>query len=109
MSSMSLIIPAYNECKLLPRLLDTVDVARERFAGGRDAIEVIVADNASTDETASISSAHAAKLPQLISGRLPPLGAAGAIVGGFTACIRRRRNVGLMTESIYRYSPQTRQ
>ena len=51
----SLVIPAYNEATLLPALLDTVDAARDHYQGGRDAIEVIVADNASTDETASIA------------------------------------------------------
>ena len=30
----SLIIPAYNEQALLPRLLDSVDVARSRYRGG---------------------------------------------------------------------------
>ena len=51
----SLVIPAYNEAKLLPRLLDSVEAARERFRHGRDAIEVIVADNRSTDGTAAIA------------------------------------------------------
>jgi len=49
----SLVIPAYNEQDYLPRLLDSVDRARERFEGG--AVEVIVADNASTDATAKIA------------------------------------------------------
>ena len=47
----SLVIPAYNEEAYLPRLLDTVDIARARYRGGADAIEVIVADNNSTDST----------------------------------------------------------
>ena len=47
----SLIIPAYNEEAYLPRLLDTVDSAREKYHCGADAIEVIVADNTSTDAT----------------------------------------------------------
>ncbi len=51
----SLIIPAYNERELLPRLLETVRLARERYHGGPQAIEVIVADNASTDSTAAIA------------------------------------------------------
>jgi glycosyltransferase involved in cell wall biosynthesis len=54
----SLIIPAFNEAALLQRLLDTVDVARSRFSGGSDTIEVIVADNASTDATAQIARTH---------------------------------------------------
>jgi glycosyltransferase involved in cell wall biosynthesis len=51
----SLVIPAYNEESYLPRLLDTVDRAREQYDGGADAIEVIVADNVSTDQTALIA------------------------------------------------------
>ncbi len=53
--AISLVIPAHNEEVLLPRLLDTIDLARERFARGRNAVEVIVADNASTDRTAEIA------------------------------------------------------
>jgi glycosyltransferase involved in cell wall biosynthesis len=54
----SLIIPARNEAAYLPRLLDTVAAARSRYRGGADAVEVIVADNASTDRTAEIARAH---------------------------------------------------
>src|SRR6266496_3524013 len=50
----SLIIPAYNEERLLGRLLDSVDAARATYGGG-DAVELIVADNASTDRTAVIA------------------------------------------------------
>ena len=52
----SLIIPAYNEERYIPRLLDTIDVARERFRLGEDVVEVVVADNMSTDRTAEIAS-----------------------------------------------------
>jgi glycosyltransferase involved in cell wall biosynthesis len=58
MPAISIVIPAYNEAQLLPRLLDTIDAARDRFAGGRDQIEVIVADNGSTDATAAIAHAR---------------------------------------------------
>lgn len=51
----SLVIPAHNEAALLPRLLKTVERARERYNRGRGAVEVIVADNASTDDTAAIA------------------------------------------------------
>ena len=50
----SLIIPPYNEERLLGRVLDSVDAARTAYGRG-DAIEVIVADNASTDRTAVIA------------------------------------------------------
>jgi glycosyltransferase involved in cell wall biosynthesis len=51
----SLVVPAYNEARYLPRLLDSVDTARSRHRGGPSAVEVIVADNASSDDTARIA------------------------------------------------------
>jgi glycosyltransferase involved in cell wall biosynthesis len=57
----SLIIPAYNEEGLLPRLLDSIDVARSTY-GVSDAIEIIVADNLSTDHTAQIASARGCRV-----------------------------------------------
>lgn len=58
----SLVIPAYNEARLLPRLLDSVDLARACYAGGADAIEVIVADNASTDATPRLAAARGCRV-----------------------------------------------
>jgi glycosyltransferase involved in cell wall biosynthesis len=52
---LSLVIPAYNEERYLPRLLDSVDAARRRYARGEAAVEVVVADNASTDRTAELA------------------------------------------------------
>jgi glycosyltransferase involved in cell wall biosynthesis len=54
----SVVIPAYNEERLLPRLLDSIDAAREIYGRGPGAIEVIVADNASTDSTASLAASR---------------------------------------------------
>ncbi len=51
----SLIIPAYNEEAYLPAILDSVDKARTRYAGGPEAIEVVVVDNASSDATADLA------------------------------------------------------
>lgn len=48
-------IPAFNEAKYLPRLLDSVDAARNAYRGGPSQVEVIVADNQSTDDTAVIA------------------------------------------------------
>lgn len=51
----SLVIPARNEAKLLPRLLDTVETARGCYRGGRESVEAIVADNVSSDGTDEIA------------------------------------------------------
>jgi glycosyltransferase involved in cell wall biosynthesis len=47
----SLVVPARNESLWLPVLLDSVDLARDRFGN----VEVIVSDNVSTDGTAEIA------------------------------------------------------
>ena len=58
----SLVIPAYNEARSC-RGCSTRSMSRAaRFTGGRDAIEVIVADNGSTDETAAIASARGCRV-----------------------------------------------
>ena len=62
---LSLVIPAYNEARLLPRLLDTVDIARSRYVGGAAAIEVVVADNGSTDQTAAIAEARGCRVARV--------------------------------------------
>jgi glycosyltransferase involved in cell wall biosynthesis len=53
--SFSVVIPAFNEEEYLPRLLDTIERARERYGCGADSVEVIVADNCSTDAAARIA------------------------------------------------------
>jgi glycosyltransferase involved in cell wall biosynthesis len=58
----SVVIPAYNEEKYLPRLLQSIEVARANYSGGSKLIEVIVADNDSTDRTAEIAVAHGARV-----------------------------------------------
>lgn len=58
----SLIVPAYNEQAYLPRLLESVDRARERYVRGADAVEIIVADNVSTDRTAEIARSHGCRV-----------------------------------------------
>jgi glycosyltransferase involved in cell wall biosynthesis len=66
----SVIIPAYNEEQYLPRLLDSIEVARSNYSGGRDAIEVIVANNDSTDRTAEIAAAHGARVIRVKKRRI---------------------------------------
>ena len=61
-SRFSLVIPAYNEANWLPALLDTVNAARAQYRGGADAIEVIVANNVSTDETVAIAEARGCRV-----------------------------------------------
>jgi glycosyltransferase involved in cell wall biosynthesis len=58
----SMIVPAYNEAKFLPRLLDSIDVARSAYRDGPGAIEVIIADNSSTDKTAEIATLHGCRI-----------------------------------------------
>lgn len=49
----SVIIPAYNEARLLPRLIESIIIAATRY--DRDEVEIIVADNMSTDDTKTIA------------------------------------------------------
>ena len=56
----SLIVPAHNEERLLPRLLDSVEAAR--VVAPAITIEVVVADNASTDRTAEIARARGCRV-----------------------------------------------
>ena len=60
--ALSLIVPAYNEADYLPALLASIAVARRRYSRGSDAVEVIVADNASTDVTAHIARDHGCRV-----------------------------------------------
>lgn len=66
----SVIIPAYNEEQYLSRLLDSIEVARTNFSGGRDQIEVIVADNDSTDATAEVAAGYAARVVHVAKRRI---------------------------------------
>lgn len=78
MPDISLIIPAYNEAGFLPRLLDTVAVARARYRGGADAIEVIVADNSSTDDTAALARSRGCLVATVITRRIGAVRNGGA-------------------------------
>ena len=80
MPGISLVIPAYNEAHLLPRLLDTVDVARLRFRGGPQAIEIIVADNMSTDDTARIARARGCRVATVTTRRIGAARNGGAAI-----------------------------
>ena len=79
----SVIIPAYNEARLLPRLLDSIDVARARHGDDPQAIEVIVGNNASTDATAEIARARGCLVVDVAKRAIAAArnGAAGAARG----------------------------
>src|SRR5262249_1149967 len=66
----SVVIPAYNEEQYLPRLLESIEVARANYSGGRDGIEVIVADNDSTDRTATVAVSQAAQVVHVAKRRI---------------------------------------
>jgi glycosyltransferase involved in cell wall biosynthesis len=76
----SMIVPAYNEEGLLPRLLDSIDAARAAYAAGAAEVEVIVADNASSDATARLAGARGCRVVTI-----PKRMIAAARNGGATA------------------------
>lgn len=76
----SLVIPAHNEERLLPRLLDSVEVARERWRHGPGAIEVIVADNLSTDCTATVAEERGCRVVRVEERRIASVRNGGAAV-----------------------------
>ncbi len=78
----SIIIPGYNEENFLPRLLDSIAVARSNFSGGADQIEVIVADNSSTDSTAEVAAAHGARVVTITKRCIAAARNGGARAGG---------------------------
>lgn len=78
----SVIIPAYNEARYLPRLLESLEIARSNYSGGPDEVEVIVADNDSTDATAEVANAHGANVIHVAKRRI------GAARNG-AACVAR--------------------
>src|SRR5207253_1328693 len=83
----SVIIPAYNEAQYLPRLLDSIEVARKNYSSGMDAIEVIVADNDSTDRTAEVSVARGARVVKVEKRRIAAArNGGGRAAGGDILC-----------------------
>ena len=76
--AISVIIPCYNEAALLPRLLASIETARRAFSGGPDSVEVIVSDNASTDDTAAIAAARGCRVVSSTMRRIGAVRNAGA-------------------------------
>jgi len=56
--TLSLVVPAYNEERYLPRLLASVAEARREYESHGGRLETIVADDGSTDGTARIAEDH---------------------------------------------------
>ena len=63
----SIVIPAFNEAAHLPRLLDSIATARANYGADSDAVEVIVANNTSTDQTGAIAAARGCRV--VVEGR----------------------------------------
>jgi glycosyltransferase involved in cell wall biosynthesis len=76
----SLVIPAFNEAAYLPRLLDSVDAARNQYRHGPDRAEVIVADNASTDETPAIAARRGCRVARVEKRRIAAARNGGAAI-----------------------------
>ncbi|MGD9253426.1 MAG: glycosyltransferase [Holophagae bacterium] len=76
----SLVVPAYNESEFLPRLLDTVDAARHAYRHGPASVEVIVADNCSSDDTASIAADRGCQVVRVKRRRIASVRNGGAAV-----------------------------
>ena len=63
--TLSLVVPAHNEERYLPRLLATVAEARREYEGRGGRLETIVADDASTDGTARSAAEHGCRVASL--------------------------------------------
>jgi glycosyltransferase involved in cell wall biosynthesis len=74
----SLIVPAYNEERFLPRLLDSVEAAAVAFAGPRTDLETIVSDNGSTDATARVAAERGCRIVNAVPRSIGAVRNAGA-------------------------------
>lgn len=80
--AISLVIPAHNEERLLPRLLASVERARDAYRAGGDQVEVIVANDSSTDRTGDLARELGARVVEVSArniGAARNAGAAAAI------------------------------
>ncbi len=96
----SLVIPAYNEARFLPRLLTSLAVARDRYRAAGGSVEIIVADNLSTDDTAHIAAEGGARVVRVERRRI-----AAARNGGAVAA--RGRMLAFLDADTVRVHPDT--
>src|SRR5258708_9767661 len=80
MPAISVIIQGHNESGYLPRLPASIETARYRFNGDPTTIEVIVADNASTDDTVAIAAAAGCRVAFAALRRIAAARNAGAAI-----------------------------
>lgn len=91
----SVIIPTWNRCEFLPRCIESV--AGQDFVRGADGsprhgeVEIVVADDGSSDDTREVMSGLCRKYPWLVYLRLPRTGCVGLV---------RNRAIGLSTGRI---------
>lgn len=78
---LSIIIPAYNEEEYLSSCLEAIDRAIDAY-GRRDAVEIIVANNASTDLTAEIARAAGAAVVLELEHKISKVRNTGARAAG---------------------------
>jgi len=81
MPRVSVIVPAYNESRYLPRLLESIQVAGRRYSPDPRAVEIVVSDNLSNDGTADVAREHGARVvtqPRRVIGAVRNAGAAVA-------------------------------
>ncbi|HJQ65652.1 MAG TPA: glycosyltransferase [Gemmatimonadales bacterium] len=97
---LSLVIPAYNEERFLPRLLASLAHASTQYAATGGSVEFIVADNQSTDGTARVAAAGGAKVVRVEERRI-----AAARNGGAAAA--RGRNLAFLDADTVRVHPET--
>lgn len=95
----SLVIPAYNEAQYLPRLLESVAVARKNYCQGAECVEVIVADNDSTDRTAAIATEYGCHVKHVEQRRI-----ASARNGG---AAEARGDIVAFADADFRLHPET--
>ncbi len=78
MLTISVVIPAYNEERCLPLLLGDLAEAGRRYRFGADAVDIIVANNGSTDGTAAVAEQFGASVVDVVPRRIGAVRNGGA-------------------------------